>query len=138
MVDSIESNVMKHLIFRMGVTSSMFLGYSTLVLGNSISPNVVYNALAAAGSAAAAETGVRYLMPHITHAKSQGLNSGLNIALEADATVVIYSQLFPRIFPAIAGSVSMQQLAMTGALIDASSQLVAPKVAAMLEGGSAY
>ena len=71
MVDSIEANVMKHLIFRIRVTSSLFLGYSTLVLGNSVSPNAMYNALAAAGSAVTAETGVRYLMSHINHAKIQ-------------------------------------------------------------------
>ena len=138
MVDAVQSNVMKHLAFRSALNAGMFVGYSTVVLGNPISNSVLYNALAASSSAIASETIIKYLVPEIIPAKSQGLQGiGWSLA-EAAGTGAIYSMVFPRVFPGLAGAIDMRQLAMTGFAIDFASQTFGPKVAALLEGGQTY
>ena len=138
MVDSVNAGAMKHLAFRAGLNAAMFVGYSTLVLGNPINNNVLLNAAAASGSAVLSESIVRYAVPSLLPAKSQGLQGIGWSAVEAAGTGVIYSQLFPRMFPALAGAVDQQQLAMVGFGIDLSSQILGPRVAALLEGGDTY
>ena len=138
MVDSLETNAMKHLAFRAGLNAAMFIGYSTLVLGNPISNNVLMNAAAASGSAVLSESMVRYAVPSLLPAKSQGIQ-GLGWSMvEAAGTGVIYSQVFPRVFPALAGAVDRNQLAMVGFGIDLGSQILGPRVAALMEGGQTY
>ena len=134
----IDSSAMKHHMYRAGITGAMFIGYSTLVLGNGVSTSTLLNAGLASASAVAAETTVRYVVPHVTTFKAQGLNSGLPMVAEAGLTGLYYSMAFPRVFPALGGSVDTQQLALVGAGLDAASQVVAPRLAAMLEGQQAY
>ena len=138
MGDAVNASVMKHLAFRSALNAAMFAGCSTAVLGNPISNSVLCNAAAASASAVAAETTIKYLVPEVIPAKSQGLQGiGWSLA-EAGLTGVIYSQVFPRVFPSIAGAVDQRQLAMVAAGIDMAAQQFGPKVAALLEGGTTY
>ena len=57
---------------------------------------------------------------------------------EGALTGIIYSQAFPRVFPALAGTTSMQELATVGAGIDIAAQVVGPRVGAMLSGEQSY
>jgi hypothetical protein len=136
--NDLDAAAMRHLAFRAGLTGAMFVGYSSFVLGNRVSNAVLLNAATAAGSAVAAETAVKYVAPHIVNYKAQGLNGGLPMLAEGVLTGVIYSQAFPRVFPALAGTTSMQELATVGAGIDIAAQVVGPRVGAMLSGEQSY
>ena len=80
---SLDSAAMKHLLFRAGLTGTGFVLYSTLVLGNGISPSVLTNAAAASAAAVGAETTVKYIAPHVIAYKAQGINGGLPMLAEA-------------------------------------------------------
>ena len=131
-------SAMKHLLFRAGLTGTGFVLYSTLVLGNGINSSVLSNAAAASAAAVGAETTVKYIAPHVIAYKAQGINGGLPMLAEAGLTGLYYSQIFPRLFPEAGRSTSMQELVTIGAAMDAGSQIVAPKISAMLAGEQVY
>jgi hypothetical protein len=131
-------SAMKHLLFRAGLTGAGFVLYSTLVLGNGINTSVLTNAAAASAAAVGAETTVKYIAPHVIAYKAQGINGGLPMLAEAGLTGLYYSQIFPRIFPEAGRSTSMQELVTIGAAMDASAQIVGPKISAMLAGEQVY
>ena len=135
---SLGSAAMKHLLFRAGLTGTGFVLYSTLVLGNGISPSVLTNAAAASAAAVGAETTVKYIAPHVIAYKAQGISGGLPMLAEAGLTGLYYSQIFPRIFPEAGRSTSMQELVTIGAGMDAAAQIIGPRIGAMLAGEQVY
>ena len=135
--DATAAEATKHLLTRMAITSLMSMGYSTFGLGNGFSNAVVRNGLGLGASAAASEAIFRYAVPTLTHAKASGINSLGYQAGEAALAGAIYSQAYGRfIFPG--STVPMRELLMTGAGLDLASQIVSPRISAMLQGQQTY
>jgi hypothetical protein len=125
----IDAQAFKHLLFRGAVAGGLMTAYSVGYLGNSISPQVLTNSAIVAGSALASETAVKYIAPHIIHAKSQGINGLGMMGAEAALSGVIYSQVFPQFY---GNAVGMQELAMVGGAVDLAAQITAPRLAAFM------
>ena len=138
-MDTIEHDVAratKMLMVRTALATSIMTAYSTLYLGNTLSPNVLKNALAVGVSGALAEGAIRSVSD-VVHLKANGLTSIPMAAGEAGIAAGIYSQLaFPRLFPGV--NVPMQELAVVAFGSDMGAQLLTPTVNRLLSGESVY
>ena len=130
--NAIESNVMTHLAFRSAVVAGLFTAYSTLYLRKSISPQVLQNAAIASAASVAAESAMRYAVgPALSISKANGLNSIGMIGAEAALSGLLFSKGHQMLF---GSAVPIQQLAITGALLDGAAQVLGPKLSNIVTG----